>query len=220
MFECEPYRAEFKRRVETIRRILDTGDPVVAGAAIDISRETRGLAILLLFASYENLITTLCRGLLEKAKSLRVGNRRLRPSIKQFAVFNIFESIKTSSEGKIWQEKGRQLIDCIFDSRNCTIDENKFPSDGSYMKKSQVSLFCTIFDLGDPGSILKEVWVRLDTIVSERNRIAHGSAVPEEIGRFYTSSEIRHLVNLWECRWCDFIDHVEIKASVRDFYRV
>jgi len=66
------------------------------------------------------------------------------------------------------------------------------------MKRSQVSLISDIFGLGDPGKILKEIWERLDTIVIQRNYIAHGKMTPEEVGRSYSSSEVKNLVDLWK----------------------
>ena len=220
MFQGEPYRDELLRRLSTIRRMLEVADPPGPPPnGADIGREVRGLVILLLFASYENLLTSLCRGLLEQAASLRVGNRRLRTGFRQFAVHNFLVSISASTEKKIWKESGRKLLECAFASRECTIDANIFPVDGSFMKRSQVSLFFDIFELGDPGPILKEVWVILDTIVTERNNIAHGKATPEEIGRAYSREDVAKLVDSWEARWLEFIGHVESKASVRDFYR-
>lgn len=219
MFDGTPYRDELRARLSTIRRILDVGDPVPPSAGPNISREVRGLAVLLLFASYENLLTSLCRGLLETASKLRVGNRRLKTGFRQFAVHGLFDSIRGASEKKLWKETGRKLLEQAFSPRACTIDAAVFPTDGSFMKCSQVSLMFDIFELGDPGPILKEIWARLDTIVVERNNIAHGKSAPEDIGRGYTSQEIRDLVDLWDRRWIELIDYVEARAASRDFYR-
>lgn len=220
MFNGQPFREELLRRVNTMRRMLDVADPPIPPANnLDISREVRGLVILLLFASYENLMKSLCRGLLEQAASLRVGNRRLKTGFRQFAVHNFLVSISKSSEKKIWKDSGKKLLECAFSSRGCTIDTNIFPEDGSFMRCSQVYLFCDLFELGDPGLILKEIWDRLDTVVVERNDIAHGKATPEEVGRAYSSADVRSLVNSWERRWLEFIDHIEAEASARDFFR-
>ena len=192
MFDGQPYRDELLRRLGSIRNVLDAADPTPpAPPGQDIGRELRGFVILLLFASYENLLTSLCRGLLEAAVTLRVGNRRLRRGFRQFAVHHHFKSIADASAGKLWKDSGPQLLDCIFDSRQCTVNTDTSPADGSFMKRSQVSLFCDIFELGDPGTILKEVWGRLDTIVTERNGIAHGRLTPEEVGRNYSLADVQ-----------------------------
>jgi hypothetical protein len=136
-----------------------------------------------------------------------------------FAVHHHIQGIGGASDGRIWRDIGPGLLDGAFDSRQCTINPNLFPSDGTFMKRSQVVLFCDIFELGDPGPILQEVWGRLDTIVTERNGIAHGRLAPEEVGRDYSLGDIRSLVDLWEQRWISFIGHVESRACDRGFYR-
>lgn len=221
MFDGQPFRDELVRRLDSVRRILDAAHPAsLTPGAPDAGRDARGLAILLLFASYENLLTSLCRRLLEVATTLRVGNRRLRRGFRLFAVHNLFQSISSVSEGKIWQDVGPRLLDCAFDTRQCNINSNLFPSDGSFMKRSQVELFCEIFELGEPGPVLQEMWGRLNTVVTERNGIAHGSLTPEEVGRNYSLAEIQALVDVWQRRWIDFIDHVESRAQHRGFYRL
>ncbi len=220
IFDGTPYRDEFKRRIETIWRLLDSVDSVPPPATdVNIGREMRGLVIVLLFASYENLIKALCRGLLETAKSLGVGNRRLRPGFRLFTIYGHLTSISDQKRKETLESVGIKLLEEAFDSRNRSINPNVFPSDGSFMKRSQILLFCDLFDLGDPGPILREVWDRLDTIVVERNKVAHGGATPEEIGRGYTPEDTRRLVQLWDERWTSFIDDIVAKAASREFFR-
>jgi hypothetical protein len=66
---------------------------------------------------------------------------------------------------------------------------------------------------------LREVWQRLDTVVTERNAIAHGRETAGNIGRQYTLADLNTLVDLWDLRWMEFIDWVEQAAASRDFYR-
>jgi hypothetical protein len=67
--------------------------------------------------------------------------------------------------------------------------------------------------------VLREVWGRLDSIVSERNQIAHGRLTADEVGRNYSIGELMELVQLWRDRWGSFLGWVESKASTRDFFR-
>ncbi len=220
MFDATSHRQELSRRIDAIRRILAVSHPTPSPAPnMDIGREARGLCIVLLFAAYEHLLTSLCRGLLEAASRLRVGNRRLKPGIRLFAVHGDFQAIQASSTGKLWNEYGPRLFQRLEQPRPCSINVDLFPADGSFMKRSQVSLFCRLFDLGDPGAVLKEAWGNLDSIVSQRNAIAHGGQTPEEVGRNYSISDINGLVDSWELRWREFLDHVELSAASRDFFR-
>ena len=218
-FDASLYRVELERRVSTIRRIVEAAHVQLSGVVgTDVSREARGLAIVLLFASYENLLTAVCRGLLEHASRLGFGNRQLRRGFRIFAAYHNMKSLRDVSEGRIWREVGFQLIDLVSDNVNCSINCDIFPVDGSFMKRTQVEVFCNLFELGNPASILREVWGRLDTIVNERNGIAHGRLTPEEVGRNYSIDEMRKLIDSWENRWKEFIIHISTRASSNSFF--
>ncbi|MFD9211820.1 MAE_28990/MAE_18760 family HEPN-like nuclease [Streptomyces sp. NPDC059544] len=205
-----------------VRKVLDATDssPGSAGnsSPIDISREARGLSIVLLYAAYENLLKGISRSLLEAAIQLKLGNRRLRPEFQVFAIHSKLQALTDISTAQIWKGSGRSVVDALID-KTCSINSNIFPNDGSHMKTPQVVTFCEVFGLTPPGPILREAWGRINTVVSERNSVAHGQRTPEEVGRNYSIGEIRNLVDIWERRWCDFLIEVESTASKRDFYR-
>jgi len=230
MFSCAAHRAELEKRLQAVKAILRTTQAVrdIVQATHpdgevpelpDVSREARGMSIVLLYAAYENLLKTLCRSLLETAVQLRVGNHRLHPGLKVFAVYNKLQAISSVTAPKIWQDIGLDVVKTITNSRSNTIAASVFPNDGTHMRRSQVDTFCRIFDLGDPAPVLREVWERLDSIVVERNQIAHGQLTPGEVGRNYTIGEVLELVELWGDRWGSFLEWVEGKASTRDFFR-
>ena len=222
MFDRAPLEKEFKQRIAVVRKLLDATDtsPGAAGESspIDVSRETRGLCIVLLYAAYENLLKGISRTLLESATQLKVGNRRLRPSFQVFAIHSKLQALTDIASHQIWKGPGRSVVDALLD-KTCSINANIFPNDGSHMKTPQVVTLCEVYGLNPPGAILREAWGRINTVVSERNSIAHGQRTPEEVGRNYSVGEIRKLVDIWEQRWCDFLIDVEAKASTREFYR-
>jgi hypothetical protein len=155
---------------------------------------------------------------LDVAIQLRVGNKRLQNGFKVIAIRSQLQSVSSLSQAAIWKS-GFELVSAITDGRTCTIVSNVFPNDGSNFRRSQVQTFCRVFGLTDPGSILREVWQRLDTVVTERNAIAHGRETAGNIGRQYTLADLNTLVDLWDLRWMEFIDWVEQAAASRDFYR-
>jgi hypothetical protein len=95
---------------------------------------------------------------------------------------------------------------------------NLFPDDGSYMKASQVALFCEVFDLGHPAATLKEAWLQIDAVVDQRNGIAHGRLTPEQVGRDFSHDDILRLIQMWEDRWTDFVTWVEANCQGPQFY--
>jgi hypothetical protein len=180
----------------------------------DVSREARGIAVLLLFAAYENLLTSLCRSLLETAAKSRARARRLKPGLQLFLIHSELASLSDGGIKKLWRTSGLKLLMALAERPAREIDQNLFPDDGSYMKASQVAVFCSVFDLGDPLPVLREVWPRINTVVDQRNGIAHGRLTPEEVGRTYTHDEIMRLISLWESRWTEFLTWVEATCQM------
>ena len=150
---------------------------------------------------------------------LRVGNRRLRPGLKLIAAYPKLVSVSDSKSSAVWV-RGADVIDQIFSTSVCTVSPDVFPNDGSNFRKSQVITFCSVFGLSNPAPVLREVWGRLDTIVTERNGVAHGRLTPEEMGRNYTENDMNQLIDLWQLRWTDFLNWVEASAATRDFFRL
>lgn len=219
MLDCTPVRDDLSAQLRSIRGLLDAThqtQPTVP----DISRETRGLCIVLLYASYERLLRSLCRAILEVAKNLGVGNRRLQPGLRVFAAFSTLQTVNSVTPAHIWRGHGMEVVKALGERRASTISPEVFPNDGSHMKQGQLRTFCDILALDPPGPVLREIWQRIDTIVSERNAIAHGTLTADEVGRTYSIGDLRSLVDIWERRWMEFLDHAETKAATRDFFRL
>jgi hypothetical protein len=204
--------------VEKVSELLDAAHATSATTP-DIGSTARGLSIVLLFGAYEQLMRSLCRSLLESASGLRVGVSRLTPGFKLVAVFNNLQGVTDVGPPKVWKKHGPEIISRLESGLAKDISTDIFPHDGSFMRPSQVSLFCSLFGLGDPGPILREVWSRLDSIVIARNDIAHGTLTADEVGRRYSVDEMRALAFLWQVRWTEFLDQVERLGATREFYR-
>ena len=213
-----------KDRIRGVRKLVETTKletlPMDGETPEDVSRDARGLAVLLLFAAYENLLYSLCRNLLEVAAKSRARGARLKPGIRLFLVHKEISGLGATGQRKLWKTSGPQLIAALSDRPASDLDMEAFPDDGSYMKASQVKLFCEVFEFGDPGPILREVWGKIDSIVDQRNGIAHGRLLPDEVGRNFTHDEIINLITAWEDRWTDFLDWIEGKCSEKKFYLI
>lgn len=221
MINTQPLVADLNDRIRTATRLIDETHRNGPSSHGPISREARGLVIVLLFAAYENLLKSLTRALLEAAVRLRVSNRRLQPGFRVFALANSAKSIRDLSHKKVYSHGLPRLVrDADPGGRVCTIDPNSFPDDGSFMMQSQISLWCRLFGIADPHTILSRSWTSIDAIVSQRNEVAHGRETPEDVGRRYTEKEIRQLINAWHADWLDFLATVEQRASDRSFFRI
>ena len=221
MISVIPHETQLNDRINVIKSLISETHPPLRTPS-PISREARGIAILLLFAAYENLLRTLTRTLLESAKLMRVSNKKLQPGFRMFEVSHLVESIRDSKETKLYKKSLRDFMKAVDSNNylNSSINVLDFPDDGSFMKSSQIELWSEIFNIGDPKQILHRTWTSIDSVVSGRNQIAHGSSTPEEIGRSYTQKEIEDLISNWHADWLDFLHHVEHKATNRSFFRI
>lgn len=217
LLSCAVIKADFLERISAARALLNAAHP--NGINTSTSRDVRGLTIILLYAAYENLLQGVARAILEAAMKLKVGNKRLRPGLKLVASHTYIESMVSVSSTGVWKA-GLKLIDTIDESRTCTLSSDVFPNDGSHFRRPQVRTFCKVFGLADPGPILLSVWQRIDSLVAERNAIAHGKMTAADVGRSYSFSDMIDLIDDWEVAWVRFIDWVELSASTRDFYRL
>jgi hypothetical protein len=204
-------------KMDAAVRLLDVahsspGDPA--------DKEARGLIMVLLFASYERLLKDLTKTVLQGAVDCRVSTKRLKPGLMSFALATELKGALARSEKKRYTDSLPGIINAFHASKNdCTIDVNAFPDDGTFMRPSQVELWCRIFDLPHPGSTLGKTWTYLNAVVVDRNSIAHGQVTPDVVGRRFTETEIRIMVEDWRKDWVRFIQLVGTRGSSRDFYR-
>lgn len=213
ILDTAPIAAEFKSRMDAVDDLIQQTD----GSPVD--RQARGLAVVLIFAAYEYLLTALTRAMIEAAMGLNVGNRSLKPAFLAIALKTAAQSIHDASDHKILIKGLPALIERSSLARSNTLDSTVFPSDGSFMKQSQVKAWCDFFSVGDPGQMLKASWSQIDGLVANRNGVAHGRLRADEVGRSYSVDELKKIAEDWRVDWLRFLASVEGLASSRDFYR-
>ena len=209
-------RNDFKERIDVIRSILSHTAPTV------IARESRGLSIVLLYASYEKLLKSLVRVVLEDARQFVHSNHKLSEKFKVFCIHDKLQGLVDAQHHReIWtKDRGAAILRSLDDRTKCTLNPEIFPDSGDHMKVGQVLKVCTVLGLGHPAPILGEVWNRIDSVVTARNKIAHGAETPDAIGRQYSEAEINILVSTWELRWVAFIGWMEQEVNKPGYYGV
>jgi hypothetical protein len=225
MFDINPHITALQDRISSAVRLVDETHPRPTPNATSIpgpiSREVKGFVLVLLFGAYENLMSSLTRSLLEEALKMRVGNRRLRPGFRAFALVSSAQSIRDLPGKRLYSHGLPKLVEAADPGgRICTIDPSAFPSDGSFMRISQIAVWCSLFDIPNPHLILHRTWALIDAVVAQRNGIAHGRLTPDQVGRDYSEIEIRQLIDDWRDDWTEFLRVVEGRARSRDFYRI
>lgn len=211
------HRDVFLQSINSAKNLLDSGQKSHQG----LQKQTRGLVFIILFASYEQLIKSVTRSLLENAALCRVKTIRLKPGFMAFAITDELKSLKNTSDKKLYKYSIPSLQDAIYaNGKDCKINVRAFPDDGSFMKRSQVELWFKVFDAGNPWEVFDYyMFDNFNTVVRNRNKIAHGEDSPENIGGSFTFEEMTRWVSSWENSWLSFISHIENLGSKREFYR-
>ena len=217
MLDLSLHRTDLGVRLQSARSLVLAGEASV-GSTRDISRETRGLAIVLVFAAYENLLKRIVTSILEQVADSRAGNRRLKPGFKVIAASGKIQGLFDSNRKHLWTGKGQELMELATSGRQLSIPTTVFPSDGSFMKRSQISTVCDLFHLGDPSLPLSEIWDDINGIVRYRNAIAHGEQRADEVGRNYSFQETLDLIDDWNSCWNAFIDWIEIQCATSAYF--
>lgn len=188
----------------------------------NLSKQIRGLIIVLLFASYENLIKSLTKSILEAASRCKVSYKRLTPQFQHYAISSNAQGIRNCEKSNLHKEKIPKLVQTINSGvGGWSINPGAFPDDGSFMKKSQIEVWWSSFHLsGDPSTVLGRTWSNLGWVVMSRNKIAHGEDVPENIGKQKSPNDVLSLIRDWEQDWKNFIQTVDQQVNTVDFYRI
>jgi hypothetical protein len=215
LLDLSSVRDEFSERMDAVDRVLTVSHRSPTG----IERDARGMAIVLMFAAYERLLFELAKALNATASGLRVGNRRLRPGFRALALHDRAKSLHDSAPSRFYVKTLVSLLETADQARGSTLASTTFPDDGSYMRSSQVRVWCNVYGIEGPELILARIWQNLDAVVVDRNAIAHGRLRADEVGRERSLDDIRRLAGDWRGAWTDFVDHVEKCGNSRDFYR-
>lgn len=217
---------QFLNRMDETLRLVDaahTSQPLVvvqSSPAASIEREARGLAMVMIFAAYERALRSLTREIIEAANRVRVGVPRLQPPFRAIAAEPRALSLREVGRKKFHSTALPQLVRSLYQSQPpALLNTDFFPDDGSFMKRAQISTWCSFFDVGEAPRLLMRIWHNVDGVVSDRNAIAHGESSPGEIGRRRSEAEVRGLMTDWRDDWRDFIQHVGTLGSSRDFFR-
>ncbi|MET4541328.1 hypothetical protein ABIE37_003123 [Arthrobacter bambusae] len=217
-------RAKFAENISSAVKILDLGEDSLTQAngseENSLSRESRGLCMVLLFAGYEQLLKATCREVLEhlKMQSGRVAD--LHTGYRTLALARAWQSMEATTKTEYWNVMSDRFVSGLYDDVS-TINANEFPNDGSFMDRSQVTLVCNLFGFDDIHKVLGRTWDDLSQVRRRRNKVAHGEATAAEVGRDFTYAEAVDLVGRWDTGWNAFLDCVErtIASGPDHFFR-
>lgn len=146
----------------------------------DVTRSIRGLIYVTLYGMYEVTVSQCVSTAVDLANMHAIPQSSLKHGPRLFALRPTLESYRNIKSDKTW-ERGLELLQEMTTTRAAKL-ENVFPSDGSFMKPSQLKLIWVIFSLpGQPWPDPRLIG-RIHELVGARNHVAHGTQAPSERG--------------------------------------
>lgn len=213
-------------KAEALRRITATRDFIRAieshGAAAlhadPASRAARGLVFVQNYAVYEYVITQCVREMIAAANTLTIPLRDLRTELLALALNGEFDAISKGAIHKTWAHRCA-LMRSFHSANPAQIRDGLFPKDGSQFRKQQLDTIWDIFGITEPVLPHPRFQSFIDEMVENRNKVAHGSDAPEDVGRRYSIADILSRINDNEtlCTYLTsvIVNHIDTASAFR-----
>lgn len=210
---------EFIQRIDDIQLLVDTAHDNNRNIPSNVQKSIRGLAIVMLFGSYERLLHQLCTEIVETASSFRGNQRQLQLPFRIIGLAPQIKALRDPKIGKVklWTDVMPKIVNAS-EKRAFELDKKFWPDSGNYMKYEQLKLFCIFFQLQNALHDLGSINNQLDGIVAQRNKIAHGESSPEQIGSNYSPNEINQLISEWKNGWIAFLNSALAITSDKHYW--
>ncbi len=168
---------------------LVTTTPCFFKAAI-MSLGAKGVTFVELYGIYEFAITGAVAAALDSLKDAAVPANQIRPELLSLV---LDPNIESCGNNKPRKRKWIRRIELFVAANNTSpvVVPSCFPDDGSHYREEQLRTIWRIFGLASPILPSMRLLPKIAELVENRNKIAHGRETSRNIGRNYSSREIR-----------------------------
>ncbi len=172
----------------------------------------KGLAFVEMYAFYEYSVHAAVRNTLTAVASADVAILRLTAGLQSLLLDSEFQSCADSGRKNRWPSR-IELFTKLQNGTTRNINVDLFPDDGTHYRRGQLATIWSVF--GVKGKIVPagRIFPLIGEIVERRNAVAHGRERPEDIGRAYSTDDVRrkYRQSRWLCR--HLLTAVEKQAS-------
>jgi hypothetical protein len=162
----------------------------------DVGQTAKGLVFVQVYGIYEYTAKSMTRLAIAQVAACGHTFADLRPSLLALFLDAELSAVRDAGEGKLW-EKRLRLLERVFSADPVTA-VNAIPHDGANFKHSQIEMILKILGVNRKMTIRERHLFRIDELVSNRNRIAHGEETALEVGRRYSRQDIRYHIKLMQ----------------------
>jgi hypothetical protein len=181
---------EISNRYSLARRYFDALCPADAPGPFDpISAVTKGMAFVQMYAAWEYAVKTAVFEASDVVQSHAIPFHDTRLEIVALLETPRLQSIGDSGEKKFW-ENVFNFLDFLRSTSSTSSGPALFPNDGSHYRIAQISTIWRIFGISSTPFPDVRLGPLVGEVVENRNAIAHGRIVAEEVGRRYSKQDV------------------------------
>ncbi len=194
---------------------LEQTDPT-APQSMDL-RIAKGLAYVHMYAAIEKTTNDIVTTALIEVDSIKPTTRHLKSSFQPIAVHPSLQSIRDCSSGKFFN-RSANIFEAIEENELCAVNETMF---GLYLQNvwiESIDEVCRCFGMKKIAISPLEKSL-LNSIVENRNKVAHGRESASEVGQKHSSDHLMRLHDL-SVSFCEKLtDEFETFISTRKFVK-
>lgn len=176
----------------------------------------KGLFFVYLYGVYEMIITKTIGRTIDGLNSSGVHLSDCKLELLSLILSPEYDALYGVGESKKWQRRW-DVSQKLIEDKELYISESLFPTDGRNLQRKQLESLYKSFGNTHPVFPRIEIQGYIEELVQNRNFIAHGDVLPQDIGRRYTILELETRLTSIDELCTYFIDSYERYVLDREY---
>ena len=165
-------------------------------ARSDVGQTAKGLVFVQVYGIYEYTARSMMRLAIAEIAACGHSFSDLRPSLLALFLDPELSAVRDAGEAKVWAKRLRLIERLLSDDPITAVDAT--PHDGANFKHSQIEMILRVLGVRRAMTLRKRHLFKIDELVSNRHRIAHGEETALEVGRRYSRQDILNHMRLMQ----------------------
>ena len=182
----------------------------------DFHNSLKGLFFVYLYGVYEAIVTRTVQKTLEALNSSHTPLSDCSDNLLSLILNNEYDALHNVGNSKKW-EKRWNISNKIHDNAPISLNTELIPTDGRNYQYSQLSSIIKSFGVPHDPLPRAEIGGHIREIVENRNHIAHGDELPQDVGKRYTVTELSKLRQEIDEFCTYFVDMFENYISTSEY---
>ena len=185
-----PLRSEVDARFQAVESFF--GD--TRNFRGDLAATAKGLAFVHLYSAYEYTVRSVVKIAIDAINTHGHRMKDLAPSLLTLYLDPELSSLRDTGGANVWSAR-LKIFERAFSTDGLSLSTNtKPPSDGSHYRHTQLVTIFNVFGISRLPVRRRRHLYRIDEVVGNRNKVAHGEEAASDIGRRYSRADLIHII--------------------------